>query len=86
MKLLCLLLLSLGLHAAPDDIFTDIGDNDVAALKKPDVTVRDRRGNLDRSRAPEFQPYFESGFPYGHDQWISASATAWATMALAQAM
>ncbi len=36
-----------------------------------------------RSRAPKFQPYFESGFPYGHDQWISASATAWATMALA---
>jgi ankyrin repeat protein len=36
-----------------------------------------------RSRAPKFQPYFESGFPYGHDQWISASATAWAVMALA---
>jgi squalene cyclase len=28
------------------------------------------------SRAPKFQPYFESGFPYGHDQWISAAATA----------
>jgi ankyrin repeat protein len=39
-----------------------------------------------KSRAPKFQPYFESGFPYGHDQWISATATAWATMALAQAM
>jgi ankyrin repeat protein len=36
-----------------------------------------------RSRAPKFQPYFESGFPYGHDQWISVSATAWAVMALA---
>jgi hypothetical protein len=36
-----------------------------------------------RSRAPKFQPYFESGFPFGHDQWISASATAWATIALA---
>lgn len=35
------------------------------------------------SRAPKFQPYFESGFPHGHDQWISASATAWAVMALA---
>jgi ankyrin repeat protein len=34
------------------------------------------------SRAPKFQPYFESGFPYGHDQWISAAATAWATIAL----
>ena len=22
-------------------------------------------------RAPKFQPYFEGGFPYGHDRWIS---------------
>jgi hypothetical protein len=34
------------------------------------------------SRAPKFQPYFESGFPYGGDQWISSAGTAWATMAL----
>ena len=38
-----------------------------------------------RSRAPKFQPYFQSGFPHDHDQWISASATAWAVMALAPA-
>jgi len=36
-----------------------------------------------RSRAIKFQPYFESGFPFGHDQWISNDATAWAAMALA---
>jgi ankyrin repeat protein len=36
-----------------------------------------------RSRAVPFQPYFESGFPHGHDQWISATATNWAAMALA---
>lgn len=36
-----------------------------------------------RSRAPKFQPYFEAGFPHGHDQWISAPATAWAVAALA---
>ena len=35
-----------------------------------------------RSRSVKFQPYFESGFPHGHDQWISAAGTAWATMAL----
>ncbi len=35
-----------------------------------------------RSRAIPFQPYFESGFPHGHDQWISAAATNWATTAL----
>jgi ankyrin repeat protein len=34
------------------------------------------------SRAAKFQPYFESGFPYAGDQWISAAGTAWATMAL----
>ena len=38
-----------------------------------------------RSRAPKIQPYFESGFPYGHDQWISQMATGWATAALALA-
>jgi hypothetical protein len=37
------------------------------------------------SRAVKFQPYFQSGFPHDHDQWISASATAWATMALSYA-
>jgi ankyrin repeat protein len=38
------------------------------------------------SRAPKFQAYFNSGFPFGGDQWISAWATSWATMALAQAV
>jgi ankyrin repeat protein len=38
-----------------------------------------------RSRAIWLQPYFESGFPYGHDQWISQAATAWATIGLARA-
>jgi len=37
------------------------------------------------SRSPKFQAYFNSGFPYSGDQWISAWATGWATMALAQA-
>jgi hypothetical protein len=38
------------------------------------------------SRAPKFQPYFQSGFPHDHDQWISAAATGWAAMALAAAV
>jgi hypothetical protein len=37
------------------------------------------------SRSPKFQPYFQSGFPYDHDQWISMAGTAWATVALAHA-
>jgi ankyrin repeat protein len=36
-----------------------------------------------RSRSAKFQPYFDGGFPYEHDQWISAMATGWATAALA---
>jgi hypothetical protein len=35
-----------------------------------------------QSRSFPFQKYFESGFPYGHNQWISAAASSWATMAL----
>ena len=35
-----------------------------------------------KSRSIWVQPYFESGFPYGHDQWISAAGTGWAVIAL----
>ena len=38
-----------------------------------------------RTRALPIQPFFESGFPFGRDQFISAAATGWATMALALA-
>jgi hypothetical protein len=39
-----------------------------------------------RSRAIPIQPFFESGFPHGRDQFISAAATNWATMALTMAI
>jgi hypothetical protein len=35
-----------------------------------------------KTRALRIQPHFESGFPYGLDQFISAAATNWATRAL----
>jgi ankyrin repeat protein len=35
-----------------------------------------------QSRSAPIQPYFESGFPHGRDQWISSCATSWATLAL----
>ncbi len=38
------------------------------------------------SRAPKFQPYFESGFPYSHDQWISQWATGYASLALSYSL
>jgi N-acyl-D-amino-acid deacylase len=34
------------------------------------------------TRAAGFQPYFDNGFPYGVDQWISAAGTSLATIAL----
>lgn len=36
-----------------------------------------------KSRSLPFQPFFESGFPHGHDQWVSMAASNWATTALA---
>jgi ankyrin repeat protein len=39
-----------------------------------------------KSRSIWLQPYFESGFPYGQDQFISTAGTAWASMALAAAV
>jgi ankyrin repeat protein len=38
-----------------------------------------------KNRAMKIQPYFDSGCPYEHDQWISAAGTAWATMGLSVA-
>jgi hypothetical protein len=35
------------------------------------------------TRSIWLQPYFESGFPYARDQFISTAGTAWASMALA---
>lgn len=38
------------------------------------------------SRSPKIQAYFDGGFPYAQDQWISSWGTAWAAMALTQAL
>ena len=39
-----------------------------------------------KSRAPKLQPYFQSGFPYDGDQWISMAGTQWAVIALTQSL
>ncbi len=39
-----------------------------------------------KTRALGFQHYFDGSFPHGYDQWISASATSWAAMALTLAL
>lgn len=41
---------------------------------------------LVRTRTFPVQPYKESGFPFGKDQWISATGTSWAAMALTLAL
>jgi ankyrin repeat protein len=38
-----------------------------------------------KTRSIWLQPYLESGFPYGRDQFISTAGTAWAAMALTAA-
>lgn len=35
-----------------------------------------------KSRSQPVQTYFESGFPHGADQWISAAATGWSSIVL----
>ncbi len=39
-----------------------------------------------KTRALGFQPYFDNGFPYAYDQWISGAGTSWATIALTLAV
>jgi hypothetical protein len=40
---------------------------------------------LVKSRSKPFQPYYETGFPHGKDQFISAAASGWAVTALSLA-
>jgi hypothetical protein len=50
-----------------------------------DFLLRDQRTDgtwFIKSRSRPFQTYFESGFPHGPDQFISAAGSAWATAAL----
>ncbi|MDP9050070.1 MAG: ankyrin repeat domain-containing protein [Acidobacteriota bacterium] len=39
-----------------------------------------------QTRALAFQPYFDAGFPHGHDQWMSTAGTNWAVQALTLAL
>ena len=39
---------------------------------------------LVKTHAFPVQRYFESGFPFGRHQWISAAGTSWATLAIAE--
>jgi hypothetical protein len=39
-----------------------------------------------KTRSKPFQPYYETGFPHGKDQFISSAASGWAVAALAHAL
>jgi ankyrin repeat protein len=39
-----------------------------------------------RTRSFPNQPYFESGYPFGRNQWISAQGSAWASLAIAETL
>jgi hypothetical protein len=41
---------------------------------------------LVKTHAFPIQRYFESGFPFGRHQWISAAGTSWATLAIAHTL
>ncbi len=38
---------------------------------------------LVKTRSYPVQPYFESGYPFGRNQWISAAGSSWASLAIA---
>lgn len=61
---------------------------DAAYSKGVDYLLRTQLADgswLVTSRSFPLQPYKESGFPHGKDQWISAAGTSWASMALSLA-
>ena len=39
-----------------------------------------------RTRAYPTQPYFDSGYPFGRNQWISAAGAGWASLAIANTL
>ena len=41
---------------------------------------------LVKTRSYPTQPYYESGYPFGNNQWISVAAASWATLAIAETL
>ena len=65
---------------------TPCGWNDQKGVRYLLSTQLDDGSWYTKSRAVPIQPYFESGFPHGRDQFISAAATNWAVTALARTL
>jgi ankyrin repeat protein len=71
------------LHEAGTSVTSDVYRKGVAFL------LRNQYQNgawFVKTRAYPVQPYFESGYPFGHNQWISAAGAAWASLAIAHTL
>ena len=84
-------------HRAPSDAYATgsalvalhlaggVSTDDPAYRRGLDFLLRTQRTDgtwFIKSRSRPFQTYFESGFPHGPDQFISAAGSGWATAAL----
>lgn len=84
-----------GQEPPADRFYQSIRNDDLATLralvKTHGTRVADRLGQTPLILAAAFgsadavQLLVESGFPHGHDQWISQAGTAWAVMDLSVA-
>ena len=64
----------------------DLAEDDLVIRRAKDFLLADQIADgtwFVATRALPFQPFFNSGFPHGRSQYISAAATAWAVLALA---
>jgi ankyrin repeat protein len=67
----------------------DLPEKDPAIKRGIDFLLKNQLADgswFVRTRAIPIQPLFDSGFPYGRNAFISASATNWATRALAMTL
>ena len=71
------------LHEAGTSVTSDVYRKGVAFL------LRNQYQNgawFVKTRAYPVQPYFESGYPFGRNQWISAAGAGWASLAIANTL
>jgi ankyrin repeat protein len=71
------------LHEAGTSVTSDVYRKGVAFL------LRNQYQNgawFVKTRAYPVQAYFESGYPFGRNQWISAAGAAWASLAIANTL
>jgi len=71
------------LHEAGTSVTSDVYLKGIAFLLR---TQYQNGAWFVKSRAYPVQPYFESGYPFGRNQWISAAGASWASLAIANTL